>query len=395
MSYHKKVKILHINDRLNWSGGSQTYLIQLIEELEKRNVENIVIYGEQTYDIESNILSYYIPNITDFSFFGNKIKIKQLEKIVADEKPNIIYLHDINNLQVIEYCSRILTTFIFMHDYRFICPGNTKYFIRQERICEKNLGVQCLFYPYLKMCNNRRPDRVLKSFYKVLKAKNSLKNVHIIVASNYVKERLIEKKFKANQISVIPYFTKIPQSVGRNNRSKMILYLGRTAEAKGVNHLLKALALVKSDCETIITGAGNNLNNLKELSESLHIDSKVKFVGWADREHRDELLEECIFVVMPSLWPECFGIVGIEAMAFGKPVIAYNVGGVSDWLKDGENGLLVPQGNIKELAEKIEFLLRNSDIALDFGMKGKEIVRENFTDEKHIEKLLMIFKEKI
>lgn len=389
------MKILHINGRFDWSGGSQTHLIQLIEELEKRNVDNIVIYGVQTSEIESKIPSYYISGITDFSFFGNKIKIKQLNKIVTEEKPNIIYLHNINNLQVIEYCSRILTTFIFMHDYRFICPGNTKYFIRQEKICEKNFGLQCLLYPYLKKCNNRRPDRVLKSFYKVLKVKNSLKNVHIIVASNYVKERLIEEKFKANQISVIPYFTKIPQSVGRNNRSKMILYLGRTAEAKGVNHLLKALALVKSDCETIITGAGNNLNNLKELSESLHIDSKVKFVGWADREHRDELLEECIFVVMPSLWPECFGIVGIEAMAFGKPVVAYNVGGISDWLKDGESGFLIPRGDYKEFARKIEYLLENRDITYKLGLNGRNIVQQKFTKDKHIEKLLKIFIKKI
>lgn len=386
----QNIKILHINDKFDWSGGAETYLIQLVEELEKREIENIVIYGEKNKYLEDKIRSYYIPRITSFSFIPNNA-LKKLKEILFKEKPDVVYLHKIDNLHVIQFCSRSFATFFYMHGYRYICPGTEKYFIRQEKICKKNFGLQCLFYPYSKMCNNRRPDRVLKSFYKVLKAKEALKNIHIIVASNYVRERFIQEGFNGTRISVIPYFTSLPKKFGNSNNPKKILYLGRIAEVKGVNHLLKALALVESDYEVTITGEGKNLNNLKKLEKSLPIDGKVKFVGWVNRKHRDELLKDCAFVVMPSLWPECFGIVGIEAMAFGKPVVAYNVGGVSDWLKDGVNGFLVPRADYKKLAEKIDFLLNNPDITSELGMKGRDMVRADFSAEKHVEKLLRTF----
>jgi len=385
------MKILHINNKFDWSGGSQTYLIQLIEELEKRNVDNVVIYGESTSGVYKRIPSYFVHNINVFSFFNNRVKINELHRIISKEKPDIIYIHNIDNLAIIEFCSKILPTFVFAHDYRFICPGNGKYFIRQEKICEKNFGFQCLVYPYFKMCNNRRPDRLLKSFGRTLKAKKILENVQIIAASDYVKERFIREGFKPGRIAVVPCFAQVPQNISRNNNSKKILYLGRIAEAKGVSHLLKALALVKSDCRAIITGTGKNLNRLKNLASNLKIEKKVSFVGWVNKKQKNKLLEDCAFVVMPSLWPECFGIAGVEAMSFSKSVIAYNVGGVSDWLKNGENGFLVPHGNYREFAERIDFLLKNPDISLDLGRNGRRMFEQKFTAEKHIEKLLKIF----
>lgn len=389
----QNIKILHINDKFDWSGGAETYLIQLVEELGKRDIENIVIYGKKNKYLEDKIRSYYIPRITSFSFIPNNA-LKKLKEILFKEKPDVVYLHKIDNLHVIQFCSRSFATFFYMHGYRYICPGTEKYFIRQEKICKKNFGLQCLFYPYLKMCNTRRPDRVLKSFYKVLKAKEALKNIHIIVASNYVRERFIQEGFNGTRISVIPCFTSLPKKFGNSNNPKKILYLGRIAEVKGVNHLLKALALVESDYEVTITGAGKNLGYLRNLALHLKIDEKVKFVGWANRKQRDELLKNCAFVVMPSLWPECFGIVGIEAMAFGKPIVAYNVGGISDWLEDGENGFLVTQGDYEELAEKIDFLLSNPEIAQKCGINGRRIVERRFTAEMHIDKLLEAFLKK-
>jgi glycosyltransferase involved in cell wall biosynthesis len=87
--------------------------------------------------------------------------------------------------------------------------------------------------------------------------------------------------------------------------------------------------------------------------------------------------------------------VGIEAMAHEKPVIAFDVGGISDWLKDGVNGFLVRPGDHQELAEKIKFLLDKPDIAKEMGKNGREMVSEVFAPGLHLERLVSVFQQAI
>ena len=100
-------------------------------------------------------------------------------------------------------------------------------------------------------------------------------------------------------------------------------------------------------------------------------------------------------VVVPSTWPEPFGMVGIEAMAYGKPVIAFDVGGISEWLKDGETGFLVKLRDEVALAETLNLLLGDHSLAIRMGSKGREAVEKRFTPETHVDELLGRFQKEI
>lgn len=93
------------------------------------------------------------------------------------------------------------------------------------------------------------------------------------------------------------------------------------------------------------------------------------------------------------MWPEAFGLVGLEAMKNKKPVVAFDSGGIADWLYDGENGYLVPRGDTVFFADRIKFLLENPQIAEEMGERGYEILVSKFTKEAHIDKLLQYYYE--
>jgi glycosyltransferase involved in cell wall biosynthesis len=96
-------------------------------------------------------------------------------------------------------------------------------------------------------------------------------------------------------------------------------------------------------------------------------------------------------LVVPSIWPEPFGIVGLEAMTCSKPVVAFDTGGISDWLKDDTNGYLVPVKRADLLAQRIDALLQDRPRAAKMGAEGLRIVRACFSKEQHFDRLLSAF----
>jgi glycosyltransferase involved in cell wall biosynthesis len=120
------------------------------------------------------------------------------------------------------------------------------------------------------------------------------------------------------------------------------------------------------------------------------VSDVVDFVGWLSREEIAAHLRAVSMVIVPSIWPEAFGIVGIEAMMCSKPVVAFDAGGISDWLKDDKNGYLVPVKNTMLLAEKIEVLLRDPQTAANMGAEGYRLVTSAFSKEQHFERLFSV-----
>ena len=119
--------------------------------------------------------------------------------------------------------------------------------------------------------------------------------------------------------------------------------IGRLTALKGAEHLIKALptaAAKVGPLRVTIAGDGPDLQKLKELAQRLQV--KAEFTGWVGTERKLELMREADLLAVPSLWPEPFGLVGIEAGCLGLPSVAYGVGGISDWLIPGYSGELAP-----------------------------------------------------
>lgn len=161
--------------------------------------------------------------------------------------------------------------------------------------------------------------------------------------------------------------------IGMPSNDKMILFVGRIQPLKGIDTLIRALAIIKQKeptlakdlCVSIIGGGPTpdaeieqrEFDRLNTLQAELGIDDLVTFLGAKDQDTLVYYYSAAEMVVMPSHY-ESFGMVAIEAMACGTPVIASDVGGLSFSIEDGFNGYLVPGRDPQALADKILLLLK-------------------------------------
>jgi glycosyltransferase involved in cell wall biosynthesis len=168
-----------------------------------------------------------------------------------------------------------------------------------------------------------------------------------------------------------------------------VAYIGRLTNSKGVHVLLRALRALPGVTLTV-AGDGPERNALEALAVKLGIEKRVAFVGWIDAAERDRLLARARVFAMPSLWDEPFGIVGVESLAAGVPVVASAVGGIPSWLEDGETGLLVPRGDVDELAAALLRLLGDDELRLRLGEHGR-VAATRYSLDAHLDALLEAF----
>jgi len=390
-----KMKVLHLSSYFAPVGGIETYIINLLHKLEEINIENVLIHrkAHQSTVHSNNSKVYFVP--TNNLEEQNREKIRQ---IVSDEAPNISYLHDIYDPYLIKLVSEMCPAIGYVHVFYPVCPGLGKLYRKDDDVCRRPFGIGCIPMIYLKGCASARHP---SSVYRIMNTVNQFLNAYrqldrVIVASRYMKELMVQNSISEDRIEVLPPISTLPQIPNdyrshTEQKSTKVLFVGRLEYEKGLPYLLRAMAGVKSNYELIIAGDGNLNQEYIELAQELGLSDNVKFVNWLSASALDKLYSECAVTVMPSIMPEPFGIVGIESMANGKPVIAFDVGGIPDWLIDGYNGFLVPAKDISLLSQKIDLLLSDNELSIQFGENGREYVENHYSPDVLTTRLINIF----
>lgn len=177
----------------------------------------------------------------------------------------------------------------------------------------------------------------------------------------------------------------------------IVFYVGRIVREKGIQVLIQAIPeILKTNPKTkfVIAGKGPYLDNLRSLAEYLGVAERVYFTGFISDRERNNLYWIADVAVFPSLY-EPFGIVALEAMVTRTPVIVSEVGGLAEFVRDGENGLTVKPNDPQQLAEKIRFLLNNKERAREMASRAYEIVKRDFTWDEIANKTLAVYEEVI
>jgi D-inositol-3-phosphate glycosyltransferase len=193
-------------------------------------------------------------------------------------------------------------------------------------------------------------------------------------------------------------------SLGLPPDQHMILFVGRIQPIKGIDNLILAMAQVierrpalrSKVCLSIIGGAGDpatdsELLRLQALRESLGIGDLVTFLGSRDQDTLVNYYNAASVVVVPSHY-ESFGMVALEAMACGTPVIASDVGGLSLNIADGYNGYLVPQGDVDEMAYKLGLLLDHPELRRQLGQQAGQWA-QRFSWQTIVDETLHVYAE--
>jgi len=206
----------------------------------------------------------------------------------------------------------------------------------------------------------------------------------------------------SQKVSIVPpgvdthHFYPIPadeakEAIGISPQDRMALFVGRIEPLKGVDTLIRAMAIVKQNCiqfvcphYLVIIGGDpeghpekdeSEIGRLKALARSLGLDDIVLFLGKRGQQTLPYYYSAAEVVVMPSHY-ESFGMVALEAMACGTPVIASRVGGLAYLVKDGETGYFVPAQDPEALAEKLQLCFVEHDLREKMGRQAVAYAQE-------------------
>lgn len=182
---------------------------------------------------------------------------------------------------------------------------------------------------------------------------------------------------------------------GFSKDAKIMLFVGRIIRQKGVEYVLEAMpSILKSapQARLVIVGRGNRLEKLQARASSLHLEGKVRFEGFLSEEELKDALCACDAFVLPSLW-EVLPVSILEAMACGKPIVASEVGGNAELVREGYNGYLVPKRNSKLLSEKLVKVLSNDKLAQRMGENSRKRAVKEFNWELIADKTIAAYKK--
>ena len=246
---------------------------------------------------------------------------------------------------------------------------------------------------------SRLDPRVNAMIKKVLKGADA-----IVAASSAIYNAALEAGCMSHKLYLIPngIDTKRfnPSIKGTHIREKLnvgknpFVFTLRVHEPKnGIEYLIRAASLVLEEFPNVffVIGGDGPLRQYHEsLAKELGVSGNVVFVGRIPQSELPCFYVACDMFIIPSVI-EAFGLVTIEAMACGKPVIGTDVGGIADIIVDGVNGFLVRPKDPAALAQKIILLLNNSKLREKMGETGREIVEREFNIEKRAEKIIKLY----
>lgn len=209
----------------------------------------------------------------------------------------------------------------------------------------------------------------------------------IAVSPSIERDLVLGAGVPAEIVQVLPSGVEVPENPtlppARDARHTPVVGSASALEpVKGLTYFLLAAELILSsgyDVEFLIAGSGPDEETLRRAAQHLDIANRVTFATHIT--HYTEVIETVDVFVAPSL-EQGLGTVMLEAMALGKPVVATHVGGIADFLVDGEHALLIPEANHVILADKIKFLLDNPDKARRLATNALAFVRERFSVER-------------
>jgi glycosyltransferase involved in cell wall biosynthesis len=399
------MRILQVTHYGSVIGGVETYAADLHHLLQREGHAVTLIHGRAPSGPSIRTIvseSLLVPALRPESGRWSE-REAELRRVVEQIAPDVILTHDVEEAEVLHLFSCLRPTIPFVHvQSRYVCPGRGKFYARQKRVCERPFGAYCALAPYWHACGTRRPWRLLTNLRVTKRWIETARRLkRLLVASEYMKRELLAVGFSEEQIVVNPPFVEpLPTGEGslpiremKPETLPLVLFCGRLYDYKGADLLLRALEFVGPPVRAVFIGDGPELPKLKRLASRVAVRHIVSFPGWLSRAAVFGFYRRARVVVIPSVWPEPFGRVGPEAMRQGAPIVAFRVGALPEWVRDGETGWLVEPGDVRALATAIERVVSDEALAAAMSARAMHIAAEQFDARRHMERLMRAFEE--
>jgi len=341
------MRILIANWHKQVVGGAETYLRTLIPELVKRGHQLAIVHGYRPTTQREAIDSpeYGLP-----SWCFEELGIASLLEKIKRWLPDVVYSQ---GLESVELDSALLDAYpaaIFEHNYYGTCATGAKCHARPSRKpCARKLGAACLVLHYPLGCGGLSPITAWSNYRDQLRRNLVLRRFPaVLVASEHMRQEVTRNGVCPDRVHLAPLaptsLRPLSDPPARKDPGGTILLSGRLTKVKGGEYLINALPdagrRLGRALHLIVAGTGAEEQRLREAASRRGVSAE--FMGWIEGEQHAEGLRSCDLLAFPSVWPEPFGLSGIEAGGFGIPAVGYAAGAVPEWLIAGYSGELAP-----------------------------------------------------
>jgi glycosyltransferase involved in cell wall biosynthesis len=377
------MRILVINDRARpMPGGMNRMVTETCNGLLAAGHEVAVAYHDglpPMIDCPTFNVSWDLPLAA---------RCAKLVEVARDYRPDVIQNHSFRIVPALGTLAGQFPTCAFFHDQGWFCSGHSR-MSRDFEWCARPHGVSCLMWHYAQGCGGRSPAGNLRRWLDVSRrvALSRIPALRIQVASQFMQAGLRQHGFPAERIDVIPLFAEPAAATGEVEPGTMLLP-SRFVKAKGVHLAIEAMTHLKdTPARLVIAGDGPLRIELEAFTCYHDLRSQVQFLGELVPAELAPWYARAQVVLFPVVWQEPFGLVGIEAMAYAKPLISFGGGGIDEWLEPGVTGLRVPERTAKSLAAAMRELISDPARARRMGEAARSRY-DRFRPAAYLERLL-------
>ncbi len=371
-------------------GGAEANVVDSATALRQRGHENLLLHVESTGRETARCGEAFgrvekapgtVPGLLD--------QIRRLS-------PDAVWIHNWPDYeQLAGLASSGLPCARMFHDHASYCLRTYKYHPLTRHVCHRPASLACLFpcLAVIRRGRGRLPALDVGSLgrkFAEIRANRSLPQA--VVASRYMRHELLGNGFDPARVTILPpvppdnpLLRDAPDHPPSAPGS--ILFAGQIIRGKGLDVLLEAVARLTGAWTLEVAGEGNARTACEERVRQAGLSGRVTFHGHLAPPALAALYASAAIVAFPSMWPEPFGLSGIEAMRAARPVVGFDTGGVSDWLEHERTGLLVPWGDREALTGALARLIAEPELARHLGKTGLEVATDRFSFEGYTGRL--------
>jgi glycosyltransferase involved in cell wall biosynthesis len=402
------MRIAIVTHSARMAGGVESYLDTVIPTLEAAGHEISLLC-----ETDAPFTAREISHAADApSWCVAQLGARRALESLRQWRPEIVYSHGLADAELEAQALTLAPSMVFAHDYRAICVSGSKTFsFPGSTPCMRRLGAGCVAKFYPRRCGGLNPLTMLVDFRGAARRLEMLRSARaVLVASEYVRTQYLGNGLSPDAVHCVglpigdrggvwPTTSKIPADVQKASPVRLV-FAGRMEPLKGGQILLDALPSIAVALArpVVATFAGDGRERFEwarraDVIARSHPQLRIEFTGWMDSAALNSLFDSADLLVLPSLWPEPFGLIGPEAGIRGLPAAAFAIGGIPEWLTDGVNGALAHGfQSASSLADAVVRCLR--DPVEHVGLRRGAIEQaKRFSPRRHLNFLAKVIEE--
>jgi glycosyltransferase involved in cell wall biosynthesis len=372
-------------------GGTETYLRAVIPLLRDRGIEVAVLTRAEAPPEPDGVIPHGVPWLSAAGQSPDELVLT-----AARWNPSVVYTHGLGTPEFEAGLAERFPTVFYSHNYGGTCVSGTKcHAFPGVQPCGRRLGPACLALYLPRRCGSMNPLEAIRSYMQETRRQRIFQRYRsVLVASRHMAAELARNGVPADRVHLVPLpVTAIPDPTPPIPRSRTgrILFVGRLSTLKGWSHLTDAIpwaaAQLGRPLTLVVAGDGVDRSMFEAAVRRRGVNAE--FLGWVGADRRNAEMRAADVLAVPSVWPEPFGLVGVEAGCVGTPAVAYAVGGIPDWLTPGVSGESAPgsRPDSRELSEALVRALADEAHWHRLRVGAWETVRR-FTPEAHLKQLI-------